>query len=238
MVKKAAKKKKQAGAKKAKPTAKKKSPAPKKKPVALKAKAKPKVKPKAKPKAKAKVTTGTKAKSPAKSKPKAKVASKKPQKPPTHAKTAKVANKKGNNKPVAKPKPADSSKPLKVVRVDPKEMDPILQKIRRQLIQERQELFNILQSSKELERNVSELNFSNEIDLAASLEGREMAFQLSSRDRNELKLIEDALFRIEDGSYGTCQSCTKTIGLKRLQIMPLTAYCIQCQESMERPSNA
>ena len=111
-----------------------------------------------------------------------------------------------------------------------------MKKIRTRLLQERQELYNILQSSKELERNAAELNFSNEIDLAASLEGREMAFQLSSRDRNELKLIEEALFRISSGTYGSCESCSKPINLKRLQIMPLTTYCIECQETMERPS--
>jgi len=59
-------------------------------------------------------------------------------------------------------------------------------KIRDQLIHNRQEIFKILQNSREVELNPSELNFSNEIDLAASLEGREMAFTLSSRDRNEL----------------------------------------------------
>ena len=80
---------------------------------------------------------------------------------------------------------------------------------------------------------MGDLTFSNEIDLASSLEGREMLFQLTSRDRNELKLIEEALFRINSGSYGECESCEKKISLKRLQIMPLTALCIECQEAAE-----
>jgi DnaK suppressor protein len=60
-----------------------------------------------------------------------------------------------------------------------------------------------------------------------------MTFQLSSRDRNELKLMEDTLFRINNGDYGKCETCDKKISMKRLQIMPLTALCIECQEAAE-----
>ena len=89
-----------------------------------------------------------------------------------------------------------------------------------------------------MERHAEELNFSNEIDLASSLESREMAFTLSSRDRNELKLIDEALFRIENGTYGMCVDCpmskpSQFIGLKRLEIMPLTTLCVECQEFLE-----
>jgi len=91
----------------------------------------------------------------------------------------------------------------------------------------------MLESSQAMERDVEGLTFSNEIDLASSLEGREMVFHLSSRDRRELKLIDDALIKIENKTYGVCESCDKMISLKRLQILPLTALCIECQESAE-----
>ena len=112
-------------------------------------------------------------------------------------------------------------------------LGPETLKIKERLLGKRSELLNLIQSSKSLERDVGDLTFSNEIDLASSLEGREMIFQLSSRDRNELRLIEDALFRINEGTYGACESCEKKISLKRLQIMPLTALCIDCQEEAE-----
>ena len=60
-----------------------------------------------------------------------------------------------------------------------------------------------------------------------------MAFQLSSRERNELRLIEETLFKIASGAYGVCEGCSKVIGVKRLQILPLTSLCIQCQEDLE-----
>jgi len=115
----------------------------------------------------------------------------------------------------------------------PKKLDPLVQKIKTKLLKERSELLSMIRSSQEVERNVGDITFSNEIDLASSLEGREMAFQLSSRERNELRLIEEALFKITSGTYGVCEGCSKIIGVKRLHILPLTSLCIQCQEDLE-----
>ena len=173
----------------------------------------------------------------------AKKAAKKPVK-----KSAQRPAKKAAKKPAGKTVARAAKKPVKKNRAAPsrktkqrkspsrrKILSPTLIKIRDQLIHNRQEIFKILQNSREVELNPSELNFSNEIDLAASLEGREMAFTLSSRDRNELKRIEQALFKIARGTYGVCDSCSKPISMKRLQIMPLTPFCIECQSTMERP---
>ncbi|MFQ5481402.1 MAG: TraR/DksA family transcriptional regulator [Nitrospinaceae bacterium] len=145
-------------------------------------------------------------------------------------KTVKAAAKKAAapKKTAAKPKVKKTKKSLR-----PKGLDSVVEKIRDQLIGQRNELLKMIRSSQEVERNVGDLTFSNEIDLASSLEGREMAFQLSSRERNELRMIEEALFKIKAGSYGVCEGCSQKIATKRLQIMPLTPRCIQCQESLE-----
>lgn len=138
-------------------------------------------------------------------------------------------------KVVKKTTPAKTSKTGKKARLMAvtKKMDPALLKIREELISERSDLLRMIASSQEIERNVGDISFSNEIDLASSLEGREMAFQLSSRERNELKLMDETLYKMSTGSYGICEGCSKKIGLKRLQIMPLTSLCIDCQESAE-----
>ena len=151
-------------------------------------------------------------------------------KAPAKSKSPKKApTKKVKQKPTDKKKSAQ--KKIKAQAL-PK-LGPETLKIKERLLGKRSELLNLIQSSKSLERDVGDLTFSNEIDLASSLEGREMIFQLTSRDRNELRLIEDALFRINEGTYGACESCEKKISLKRLQIMPLTALCIDCQEEAE-----
>lgn len=150
-------------------------------------------------------------------------------------KPAKTLKKPGKVVVVKSKKPAPDKTP-KAVQPVHKPLDPVFAKIRQGLLASRAELFKMVVSSQELERNVSELTFSNEIDLASSLEGREMVFQLASRDRNGLKLIDDALFKLAHGTYGICEACAKPIGIKRLQILPLTQFCIECQENMEHAS--
>ena len=173
----------------------------------------------------------TKKKAPVKKKI-SKTASKKSQSKKTPAKSKlpkKASTKKAKQNPTVKKKSAPKKIKLQAL---PK-LGPETLKIKERLLGKRSELLNLIQSSKSLERDVGDLTFSNEIDLASSLEGREMIFQLTSRDRNELRLIEDALFRINEGTYGACESCEKKISLKRLQIMPLTSLCIDCQEAAE-----
>jgi len=210
-------KKKATKKKTAKKTAKKKVPAKKKT-------AKKATKKKATKKTGKKVAKKSKAKKAAPKKKAAKKAS------PAKGKKKATTKKKAAPKKKASSKDGESKKPAP--QALPK-LGPETLKIRERLLEKRRDLLKLIQSSKSLERDVGDLTFSNEIDLASSLEGREMVFQLTSRDRNELRLIEDALFRINEGTYGACESCEKKISLKRLQIMPLTSLCIDCQEAAE-----
>ncbi len=146
--------------------------------------------------------------------------------------TTKKAAKKTVKKAKAKKSNLKPGK-LRLIKQEHPHLDPAVHKIRQRLIANRTELLKLIRSSQSVERDAGDLTFSNEIDLASSLEGREMTFQLTSRDRKELKLIEDTLFRITNGTYGECESCEKKISLKRLQIMPLTSLCIECQEAAE-----
>jgi len=43
--------------------------------------------------------------------------------------------------------------------------------------------------------------------------------------------IEEAIARLEDGSYGTCQLCGKTVESKRLEVVPSTKLCLACDSS-------
>lgn len=238
----ATKKKKVASPKKTKAVKKK---APAKKTAAKKGKSASKVKAKAKTKVKAK-TKAKKSVKPKKAPVKAKKAPAKAKKPAVK-KTKKVApkistvKKKTALKKAAKSKPTpvveeaeilEVEKPAVVVKYN-KSIKAIVGKIRERLLENRGEVLKMLESSQAMERDVDGLTFSNEIDLASSLEGREMVFHLSSRDRKELKLIDDALIKIEKQTYGVCESCDKMISVKRLQILPLTSLCIECQESAE-----
>ena len=63
---------------------------------------------------------------------------------------------------------------------------------------------------------------------------RELLFQQSTQKRQLLRNIETALQRIREGTFGECLCCGNEISLKRLEAMPFTAYCRDCQDSLER----
>jgi DnaK suppressor protein len=50
-------------------------------------------------------------------------------------------------------------------------------------------------------------------------------------DYGQLRLVEEALDRLEAGDYGTCIACEEPIPPKRLRALPWARYCIPCQES-------
>ncbi|MGH7822234.1 MAG: TraR/DksA family transcriptional regulator [Candidatus Binatia bacterium] len=70
-------------------------------------------------------------------------------------------------------------------------------------------------------------------DVASEERDREISFILSDRDRDKLQAIEQALERIEDKTYGICESCGEEIAQERLKAMPFTRLCVQCQSERE-----
>jgi DnaK suppressor protein len=71
-------------------------------------------------------------------------------------------------------------------------------------------------------------------DKAASAYSKELNFSLSDAERNLLMLIEEAFTRVKNGTYGICTNCGNAIGEKRLQAVPWTPFCIDCQELQEK----
>jgi DnaK suppressor protein len=71
-------------------------------------------------------------------------------------------------------------------------------------------------------------------DKAASAYSKELNFSLSDTERNLLMQIDEAFVRLKNGNYAVCTNCGTTIGEKRLQAVPWTPYCIDCQELQEK----
>jgi DnaK suppressor protein len=71
-------------------------------------------------------------------------------------------------------------------------------------------------------------------DRAASSYNKEFLFHQSNNDRQLLNMVEGALNRIREGSFGECISCGKEINSKRLDAVPWTRHCIECQEKLEQ----
>jgi DnaK suppressor protein len=71
-------------------------------------------------------------------------------------------------------------------------------------------------------------------DKAASAYSKELNFSLSDAERNLLMLIDEAFNRMRNGAYAICTNCGVEIGEKRLQAVPWTPFCIDCQELQEK----
>jgi DnaK suppressor protein len=71
-------------------------------------------------------------------------------------------------------------------------------------------------------------------DMAVESYTKEFIFGKSSGDRAILQQIVEALNRIDDKSYGSCVHCENPIQPKRLDAVPWTRHCIQCQDLLEK----
>jgi len=59
-----------------------------------------------------------------------------------------------------------------------------------------------------------------------------ISLRLNSLDYLQLRMIEEALDRIEAGDYGVCLGCEEPIPAKRLQAVPWAKYCVTCQQEL------
>ncbi len=71
------------------------------------------------------------------------------------------------------------------------------------------------------------------VDRANRAYDQDLTLALSDTERSTVLEIDDALARLEDGSYGVCDFCEKPIGVARLKAVPWARYCIGCQERDE-----
>jgi DnaK suppressor protein len=71
-------------------------------------------------------------------------------------------------------------------------------------------------------------------DQASDSYDKDLANSLSETERARLAAVEKALKRVEEGTYGLCEDCTKPIPLPRLKVLPFAKLCVSCQQSEEK----
>ena len=71
-------------------------------------------------------------------------------------------------------------------------------------------------------------------DRATVEEGRNWALRLRDRDRRLIGKIQEALARLETGTFGKCTACGRPISPARLRARPVTDLCIDCKSEAER----
>lgn len=97
---------------------------------------------------------------------------------------------------------------------------------REQLLRESSDTIHHLQEEPQMEADL--------LDLAASETDRTIELRARDRERKLISKIDEALRRIEEGSYGYCDETGEPIGLRRLEARPIATLSIEAQERHER----
>ena len=76
-------------------------------------------------------------------------------------------------------------------------------------------------------------NFPDPTDRAALEADRNFMLRIRDREHKLIKKIKQAVVRLENDTYGICDSCGEDISLKRLKARPVTTQCIDCKSKEE-----
>ena len=133
---------------------------------------------------------------------------------------------------MAKSKKAPAKKTKKKVTKKPRK--DWREDIRQMLLQMRKELLQEVTQTMRAESDHLKFDIGDFYDHASTDRDRELTLMLADREREKLTLVDDALKRIEIGTYGVCESCEEEIDKERLVAMPFTKLCLSCQEDLER----
>jgi DnaK suppressor protein len=101
------------------------------------------------------------------------------------------------------------------------------------LVERHKNLLKTYANTKGNTRNTASDGTEDYIDYAVSSYDRDFSLSLTEMERKQIRLVEEALQRIDAGTYGTCQQCEQEIPEKRLEVEPWARHCIRCQELEE-----
>lgn len=109
------------------------------------------------------------------------------------------------------------------------------------LIKERTKVGGELSHIAENTLNKSQRDFAGDLsgysfhmaDMASDDYERDFSLGRATAEQRILFAIDEALKRVEEGTYGFCQSCGKAISKQRLKALPYTASCIECQKKTD-----
>ena len=115
-------------------------------------------------------------------------------------------------------------------------------RLKKQLEELRASLSQGLQQLSENNLNRSQRDSSGDLsgysyhmaDVGTDNFGREMELNIASSENERIRMIEEALERIEEGTYGNCVSCDGKINVERLKAIPYARLCIECARESEK----
>ncbi|MDH3348131.1 MAG: RNA polymerase-binding protein DksA [Desulfobulbaceae bacterium] len=81
-------------------------------------------------------------------------------------------------------------------------------------------------------------NIPDPNDRATFESDRNFELRLRSREQKLMSKIDEAIARIDEGTYGICLDCGEGITIKRLEARPVASFCIDCKTSQEQKEKA
>jgi RNA polymerase-binding transcription factor len=105
--------------------------------------------------------------------------------------------------------------------------------IRKKLIKQRQDLLAEAEHTLNNKISTEKESFPDPTDQAVAELDNNFLLRLRGREQKLLKKIDEAISRIDNGSYGVCETCGGQINIKRLEARPVTTLCIECKTAQE-----
>jgi len=109
-----------------------------------------------------------------------------------------------------------------------------IKKLKEQLVLRHDALQRAVDGDLSLLRELHQEKTGDVLDAAADSVQDELNSQLVEVESRELAAIDEAIERIESGTYGDCESCGKPIPLTRLRAIPYATDCINCRRKSEQ----
>ena len=106
-----------------------------------------------------------------------------------------------------------------------------MRKYRQMLVELRAELRGVIEHAGEAIPEDTHPPGEHEI---APSEGVDIEASLERSEQEILRQVNDALARVDAGKFGRCQMCGRDIGATRLDNVPYTAFCIDCERTREK----
>lgn len=103
---------------------------------------------------------------------------------------------------------------------------------RKQLVERREALAEDLRLATAQLIN-DESVYTDSVDQAAAETDKSFTLQMKNRERNVLWQIDEAIKRLDDGSFGECERCGEGISEGRIDAFPFTTLCIDCKAELE-----
>jgi DnaK suppressor protein len=105
---------------------------------------------------------------------------------------------------------------------------------KKRLVTTQEELLRLVTKSERDGREADEEATQDIADKAANSYTKEFLFHQSDENRRLLQMVEEALARVKNGTYGLCVSCQGEVQVKRLEAVPWARHCIECQEKQDQ----